>query len=117
MKSNRELMRARYLRTVFAALCVAFGARTSFGQGDPVSCNGGPAKVEVRKNGERFQIYVGDKPFYIKGAGIELGSPEKLKEHGGNCFRTWSTDNGRDTAKEILDRTGDTSPNSANRAS
>jgi hypothetical protein len=97
MKLNNDLMRARYLRTVFAVLCVAFVVGTGFGQGDPV-------KVEVRKTGERFQLYVGNKPFYIKGAGIELGSPEKLKEHGGNCFRTWSTDNGRDTAKEILDR-------------
>jgi hypothetical protein len=64
----------------------------------------GPVKVEVRKNADRFQLYVDQKPFYIQGAGIELGSPEKLKIHGGNAFRTWSTDNGRDTGDQVLNR-------------
>jgi hypothetical protein len=64
----------------------------------------GPVKVEIRKTGDRFQLYVDDKPFYIKGAGIELGSPEKLKQHGGNSFRTWSTENGRDSGGQVLDR-------------
>jgi hypothetical protein len=74
------------------------------------SCTGGPApgrgpvKVEVRKNADRFQLYVDQKPFYIQGAGIELGSPEELKMHGGNAFRTWSTDNGRDTGNQVLNR-------------
>ena len=63
-----------------------------------------PAKVEVRQTAGRFQLYVNNQPFYIKGAGIELGSPEKLKEHGGNSFRTWSTDNGRDSGRQVLDR-------------
>ncbi len=65
---------------------------------------GGPVKVEIRKSAGRFQLYVDNKPFYIKGAGIELGSPERLKAHGGNSFRTWSTDNGRDSGKQVLDR-------------
>jgi hypothetical protein len=64
----------------------------------------GPARVELREKGGRWQLYVNQQPFYIKGAGVELGSQEKLKEHGGNSVRTWSTDNGRDTGKEFLDR-------------
>jgi hypothetical protein len=64
----------------------------------------GPVKVEVRKDADRFRLYVDQKPFYIQGAGIELGSPEKLKMHGGNAFRTWSTDNGRDTCDQVLNR-------------
>ncbi len=64
----------------------------------------GPAKVEIRKNDGSYQIYINQKPFYIEGAGIEYGSQEKLKEHGGNSFRTWSTDNGRDRCVDILDR-------------
>ena len=64
----------------------------------------GPVKVQIRKNADRYQLYVDQQPFYIKGAGIELGSPEKLKQHGGNCFRTWSTDNGRDTGEQVLNR-------------
>lgn len=64
----------------------------------------GPAKVEVRQEAGRWRLYVNHQPFYIKGAGIELGSQEKLKEHGGNSIRTWSTINGRDTGRQFLDR-------------
>jgi Glycosyl hydrolases family 2, TIM barrel domain len=64
----------------------------------------GPAKVEIRKSADRFQLYVDGQPFYIKGAGVEFGSPEKLKAHGGNSFRTWSADNGRDSGQQVLDR-------------
>lgn len=70
---------------------------------DPASASGA-AKVEIRKDAGRFRLYVNHQPFYIKGAGIELGSVEKLKEHGGNSFRTWSTLNARDTGKQVLDR-------------
>lgn len=65
---------------------------------------GGAAKVEVRRSAERCQLYVNGQPFYIKGAGIELGSPEKLKAHGGNAFRTWSVENGRDSGLQVLNR-------------
>jgi hypothetical protein len=64
----------------------------------------GPAKVEVRQENGRWQLYVNHQPFYIKGAGLEYGNQEKLAAHGGNSFRTWSTDNGRDTGKQVLDR-------------
>lgn len=63
-----------------------------------------PAKVEIRQVQGSYRLHVNDEPFYIKGAGIELGSPEKLREHGGNSFRTWSTLNGRDTGRQVLDR-------------
>src|ERR1035441_5741511 len=68
----------------------------------PKSC--APAKVQVRNTGARYQLFVNDQPFYIKGAGIEWGSPEKLREHGGNSFRTWSADNGRYSGQQVLDR-------------
>ena len=63
-----------------------------------------PAKVQIRNTGGRYQLFINNQPFYIKGAGIEWGSPEKLREHGGNSFRTWSTDNGRHTGQQVLDR-------------
>src|ERR1035441_5816209 len=63
-----------------------------------------PTKVEIRNTGARFQLFLNDQPFYIKGAGIEFGSQEKLKQHGGNSFRTWSTHNGRETGQQVLDR-------------
>jgi hypothetical protein len=60
----------------------------------------GPARVEVRQENGRRQLYVNHEPFFIKGAGLESGDQEKLAAHGGNSFRTWRTDNGR----SILDR-------------
>jgi len=83
-----------------AAAVISFGCNA---EAAPTN-NNRPAKVQIRKTGERFQLFVNGQPFYIKGAGIELGSPESLKQHGGNSFRTWSTDNGRDTGAEVLDR-------------
>lgn len=51
----------------------------------------GPAKVEVRQETGRWQLYVNDQPFFIKGAGGQ-GSLAKLKAAGGNSVRTWGTD-------------------------
>ena len=85
--------------TILAGNLAAFGGLAQ----EPVKATG-PAKVEFRQEAGHWQLYVNQQPFYIKGAGIELGSPEKLKEHGGNSFRTWSTDNGRDTGRQVLDR-------------
>jgi hypothetical protein len=64
----------------------------------------GPAKVVLRQLDGRWLLYVNQKPFYIKGAGLEYGSQEKLAAHGANSFRTWSTVNGRDTGQQVLDR-------------
>lgn len=64
----------------------------------------GPVKVELRQENGKFQLYVAGEPFWIKGAGLEFGNQEKLAEHGGNSFRTWRTDNGRNSGKEVLDR-------------
>ena len=65
----------------------------------------GPAKVEVRQAADgRWQLYVNQHPFFIKGAGLEFGSQEKLAAAGGNSFRTWRTENGRESGQEVLDR-------------
>src|ERR1041385_5705271 len=71
---------------------------------DPKPHAGTPAKVEIRKTGDRYQLYVDQRPFYIKGAGLEFGSQEELAAHGGNSFRTWRTENGRASCKQVLDR-------------
>src|SRR5436190_9004184 len=63
-----------------------------------------PAHVQVQLLDNRYQLTINNKPFYIKGAGIERGSPERLRAHGGNSFRTWSAQNGRDSGKTVLDR-------------
>ncbi len=60
----------------------------------------GPAKVEVCQVEGRWQLFVNHQPFYIKGAGLESGRIEELAAAGGNSFRTWRADNGR----QVLDR-------------
>lgn len=64
----------------------------------------GPVKAEIRQENGKYQLYVGGEPFWIKGAGLEFGNVEKLAEHGANSFRTWRTDNGKESGKEVLDR-------------
>jgi hypothetical protein len=59
---------------------------------------GGPVKVQILQTNGGYQLYVDHQPFYIKGAGLESGSQEKLVEHGGNSLRTWRP------GKQILDR-------------
>ncbi|HEX3718406.1 MAG TPA: hypothetical protein VH595_10605 [Verrucomicrobiae bacterium] len=63
-----------------------------------------PSKVELRKVDGSWRLFVNQKPFYIKGGGLEFGSQEKLAGHGGNSFRTWRTDNGVESGREVLDR-------------
>jgi hypothetical protein len=63
-----------------------------------------PAKVEIRQAAGKFQMYVNNQPFYVKGAGLEFGSQEKLAAHGANAFRTWRTENGRESGQAVLDR-------------
>jgi hypothetical protein len=65
---------------------------------------GGAAKVEIKNSGGKYQMLVNGKPFYLKGAGLEFGNQEKLAAHGANAFRTWRTENGRETGQQVLDR-------------
>lgn len=71
---------------------------------DPRPHAGSPAKVQVLKAGDRYQLLVDGQPFYIRGAGLEFGNQEKLAQHGGNSFRTWRTENGQDSGRLVLDR-------------
>src|SRR6516225_6220790 len=89
---------------LMAVLAVALMTASCAAQSNVLSTATRPAKVEIRCVDGRWRLYVNQQPFYIKGAGIEFGSVEKLKEHGGNSFRTWSTDNGRDSGETVLNR-------------
>lgn len=62
-----------------------------------------PAKVEVVKNNGKFQLLVNSELFYIKGAGLEFGNVAALAKHNANSFRTWRTENGQKSGKEVLD--------------
>lgn len=92
----------RLLKTgwLFCVLAIA----ASLGAHGELKLSKGPVKVEVRQAEGRYLLFVDGKPFYIKGAGLEFGSQEKLAEHGGNSFRTWRTENGRQSGQQVLDR-------------
>ena len=64
----------------------------------------GPIKVELKQVDGRYVLMRDGQPYRIQGAGLEFGSIEKLAEHGGNSFRTWLTENGRQSGQEVLDR-------------
>jgi hypothetical protein len=64
----------------------------------------GPSKVEVVKVDNRWELLVNHQPFYIRGAGMEFGDQETLAAHGGNSFRTWSTESSHETGGQLLDR-------------
>lgn len=104
MTMNRQSVIASWRILALTIAAALLASAVGPGRAAEPETSRGPVKVEVRKSAERFQLFVGGQPFYIKGAGVEFGSVEKLKEHGANCFRTWSTDNGRDTGKQVLDR-------------
>ncbi|MDX1420767.1 MAG: glycoside hydrolase family 2 TIM barrel-domain containing protein, partial [Rubricoccaceae bacterium] len=63
----------------------------------------GPRTVELVETDGRYLLTVDGEPFYIEGAGLEFGDIEALAAHGANSFRTWRTDNGRQTGQEVLD--------------
>lgn len=57
-----------------------------------------PAKVTVTQSGEKYQLEVNGKPYFIRGAG-GARSLNMLREFGGNTVRTW----GIDTLQESFD--------------
>ncbi len=50
-----------------------------------------PVKVDLQKQGNKWQLMRSGQPYFIKGAGGD-GSKEMLREYGGNSFRTWGAD-------------------------
>lgn len=60
-------------------------------------------RVTIKNIEGKYQLLVNNEPFYIKGAGLEFGNITALANHNGNSFRTWRTENGRRSGKEVLD--------------
>ncbi len=109
MKPNQNEFtkpRSRWGRRLAASVLAAglLGAGSTSLQAGEAQAPGGPMQVEIHNTDGRYQLYVNGKPFYIKGAGLEGGSQEKLKAHGGNSFRTWRTDSARGSGSRVLDR-------------
>jgi hypothetical protein len=91
--------RVKWVLTLLAAMVIAGDC---FGN-VPIESTG-PTKVKIQQLAGRWQLYVNQQPFFIKGAGLEFGDQEKLAAAGGNSFRTWRTDNGHESGRQILDR-------------
>ena len=105
MKSTNPVFPVRYVHALcLACLLVLASSCQSPSTPAPPEVSGPPAKVELVQIDGRYQIMLEGEPFYIKGAGLEFGDIESLASHGANSFRTWRTDNGRDTGQEVLDR-------------
>lgn len=61
-------------------------------------------KVEVVETDGRYRLYRGGEPYVVKGAGLEFGDIASFAAHGGNSIRNWTTENGVETAREVLDK-------------
>lgn len=60
-------------------------------------------KVEVVGSNGSYQLLRDGQPYRVKGAGIDFGDYQALARHGGNSFRTWSTDSHGRSGQEVLD--------------
>lgn len=89
------------LSILLFALAILQGCNSS----EPTTAtNTGITKAEIRQTDGNYQLFINGAPFFIEGAGLEFGNVEALAKHGGNSFRTWRTDNGQSSGKEVLDR-------------
>ena len=81
-------------KLLFAAVACAL----PFGLNAQQVSTKGPVKVEVRKNGNAYQLLRNGKPYFIKGAGGTTYL-NRIAAYGGNSIRTWGTKD----AQQILD--------------
>jgi hypothetical protein len=63
----------------------------------------GPSRVELRNSDGKYRLYVNGEEFFVQGGGCEFGPCEEVAAHGGNAIRTWRTDNGQVSGREVLD--------------
>ncbi len=84
-------------------LVLIMGCKDDPSKGKSILNNNKPAKVELINTNEKFDLLVNNEPFYIKGAGLEFGDVTALAKHNANSFRTWRTENGKKSGKEVLD--------------
>jgi len=92
-----------YLNKIFIILLLIIAVSCNQQDNGTDSEKPGPTRSEIKKEGDKFQLYVGGEPFFIKGAGLEFGDIPALTRNGGNSFRTWRTNNGQRSGKEVLD--------------
>jgi hypothetical protein len=69
--------------TCFILLLILFSAETSWAANQSLT----PAKVEIKKEAGKFQLYKNGEPYFIKGA-VGWDFLEELKNAGANSLRT-----------------------------
>jgi len=82
---------------------MCFGCNTKTSKMKDTSIRKQSGKVQLKKENNKFQLIVDGESYYIKGAGLEFGDIPSVAKHHGNSIRTWRTDNGKRSGKEILD--------------
>ena len=86
-----------YLKMAVITLSLMLGLSIAIsGQADAIP-------VEITQKDGRFQLLRGGEPYDVRGAGLELGDMGLFASYGGNSIRTWSTENPKITALEVLD--------------
>lgn len=85
------------------SITLFIGCKPKEVKNEPTINGNKPTKVELVNTNGKFELLVNKKPFYIKGAGLELGNITAVSKHNGNSFRTWRTNNGKQTGTEVLD--------------
>lgn len=96
-------MRKGILVLVFSALCLCSCKKDQKKTDSLVDSTNKPSKVTLNNSNGVYQLMVNGNPFYIDGAGCEFGNIAALAKHNGNSFRTWRTNNGKQTGREVLD--------------
>ncbi|MEM9801214.1 MAG: glycoside hydrolase family 2 TIM barrel-domain containing protein [Planctomycetota bacterium] len=86
-----------------AALVLGTAASTAGGPATIETSAADATRSEVKRTEDGWQLFVDGEPFYLQGAALEFGSIESLASHGANSFRTWRTNNGQRSGREVLD--------------
>ncbi|MCK7594316.1 hypothetical protein [Pseudomarimonas salicorniae] len=73
-------------------------------EGEPRPEAGRVAEVRVVPQGADWQLQVGGRPLFLRGAGLETGDVEALAAAGGNVIRTWRVDRPGESGQALLDR-------------
>lgn len=105
-QQNRPEMNHQYFINTFKVrLTIVLSFALIMGCSVQESSDEGAAvtKSTIEKGANGYQLLLDGEPFFIQGAGLEFGSIPKLAAHGANSFRTWRTDNGQRSGKEVLD--------------
>lgn len=94
---------AKNIVKIIMCSALVIGCTTKLQTKEKMITTNKPTKVELVNDNGKFQLLVNKKPFYVKGAGLEFGNIESVAKHNGNSFRTWRTENGQQSGKEVLD--------------